>query len=29
MEELGEGLKKLKGPYMVSMKQEALDPMKT
>jgi hypothetical protein len=28
MEELGEGLKELKGPYLASMVGEALDPVK-
>jgi hypothetical protein len=28
MEELGEGLKKLKGPYLASMGGEALGPVK-
>jgi hypothetical protein len=28
MEELGEGLKELKGPYLVSMGREALGPVK-
>jgi hypothetical protein len=28
MEELGEGLKELKGPYLASMGGEALGPMK-
>jgi hypothetical protein len=28
VEELGEGLKKLKGPYLVSLGGEALVPMK-
>jgi hypothetical protein len=28
MEELGEGLKELKGPYLVSMGGEALGPVK-
>jgi hypothetical protein len=29
MEELGEGLMKLKGPYLASAGEEALDPVKT
>jgi hypothetical protein len=29
MEELGEGMKELKGPYLASMGGEALGPMKT
>jgi hypothetical protein len=28
MEELGEGLMKLKGPYLASVGEEALNPMK-
>jgi hypothetical protein len=28
MEELGEGLKELKGPYLASMEGEALGPVK-
>jgi hypothetical protein len=28
MEELGEGLKELKGPYLTSMGREALGPVK-
>jgi hypothetical protein len=28
MEELGEGLKELKGPYLASMGMEALGPVK-
>jgi hypothetical protein len=28
MEELGEGLNKLKGPYLASMRREALGPVK-
>jgi hypothetical protein len=29
MEELGKGLKELKGPYLATMGAEALDPVKT